>query len=435
VTRLAALLASATLLSAARQPFTLEDWWAWHTVSDPQITPDGEWVLYTESWPDRATDSTLSTTWRVSLDREKTRGQTPRSPGFSYTLPSPDGSKIAWLDLAPPGQFYAVRKLWVKNADGTRARPLSGSLDRDVTSPQWSSDSRTVYFLADDRGATRIYAAHADGSLRQVTNARERLRGLSLADNGRAVTARATPASAEEIYTLTVDHVTQPATLASPNERLLAEREIAPVEEIQYASGGQNVQAWIVKPPAFDPAKKYPMLVEVRDNPRAMFGVEFNLEAQIAAARGFVVLLVNPRGTPGYGEVFGNLLPTANPGDDSDDLMRGVDAMLAYGYIDPHRIALLGGIVAAWTIGHTDRFRAAVVHGLTAPPDPRRSPLEGAFETPTLVIAGDDDPLSEALYTALAARDVQTEVTRIPKSPKPSDRFRVLENTLRWLAR
>ena len=91
-----------------------------------------------------------------------------------------------------------------------------------------------------------------------------------------------------------------------------------------------------------------------------MYGPEFNLRAQIFAARGYVVLCANPRGTPGYGEAFGNLLRTGFPGDPYDDLMRGVDAALAKGYIDPRRLMVVGGLVAAWAIGHTDRFAAAV---------------------------------------------------------------------------
>ena len=97
-----------------------------------------------------------------------------------------------------------------------------------------------------------------------------------------------------------------------------------------------------------------------------MYGVDFNLRAQIFAARGFVVLCANPRGTPGYGEVFGNLLRTRDPGDDFDDLMRGVDFVAAKGYIDTSRLAVAGGLVAAWAIGHTDRFRRAVVERLSS---------------------------------------------------------------------
>src|SRR6185503_7745983 len=102
-------------------------------------------------------------------------------------------------------------------------------------------------------------------------------------------------------------------------------------------------------------------IVDVADDPRRMYGVEFSLRDQILAAAGFIVLCANPRGTPGYGEQFGHLLKTRYPGDDFDDLMRGVDFLAAKDYVDPGRIAVAGGLVAAWAIGHTDRFSAATV--------------------------------------------------------------------------
>ncbi len=376
-----------------------------------------------------------------------------------HPLPSPDGSRIAWLSTRDTTQSYATRKLCVMNPDGSRIRILSGSLDRDVTDPQWSSDSRTVYFLADDSGFTHAYAARNDGTVRQVTTADWRLSGFSLADNGRTVSVRSTPSEAGGVFTFTVDHVTQPVTLADPNGHLLAERDIAPAEELP------SVRAWMVKPPAFDPAKKYPLLLEIQDDPRRMCGPEFRLRAQVVAARGFVVLCANPRGTPGYGEVWGDLLHTAFPGDDYDDLMRAVDAALATGSIDPQRLTLTGGLLAAWTIGHTNRFHAVVARRpitdwvtdvalapdglhraqswLGAMPwdDPdryiKRSPIFYAqnFRTPTLVLALDPDPEAAALYFALKQRGVAAALVRIPRDPKPAETILELEAVLAWLAR
>ena len=265
-------------------------------------------------------------------------------------MPSPDGSRIAWIAREPKAQSYVTAKLYVANADGSRAKVLAGTLDRDVSHPQWSNDSRTVYFLADDRGATHVYAARNDGSVRQVTNAPERLRGFSLADNGRAVTVRRDVGAPAELVTFPVDLPAKPVKLAAANTALLAERDTGAVEEIQYASDGKTIQGWIVKPPAFDAAQKYPLLVDVDDAPRRMCGPEFRLRAQIFAARGFVVLCANPRGTPGYGEEFGNLIRSRFPGDDFDDLMRGVDHLIAKGYIDPARLSISGR--SAGRLGH-----------------------------------------------------------------------------------
>jgi len=364
-------------------------------------------------------------------------------PGlYEAPLVSPDGGRIAYLRTDRKPQNYVVRKLWVMNADGSRARVLSGSLDRDAMDPQWSSESRTVYFLADDRGATHVYAARNDGTLRPVTNKAERLTGFSLADNGRAVSVRSTATEGGDVVTFTVDSVSQPVTIAAPNDHLLADRQSGAVEELSYQSEGHTIQAWLVKPPSFDASKKYPLLVDVADDPRRMYGVEFQLRAQVFAARGFVVLCANPRGTPGYGEEFGSLLPTRNPGDDFDDLVRGVDAAVAKGYVDGQRVAIAGGIVTAWALGHSTRFFKAVAKrpivdwaatpGTAVWDDPdlyaKRSPIYYAqnFRTPTLVLG--DDGQSETLYRALRSRGVEAVMMRTP-----DDRAVEIETIIGWL--
>jgi acylaminoacyl-peptidase len=359
---------------------------------------------------------------------------------YDSPLVSPDGGRIAFLRTDRKPQNYVVRKLWVMNADGSRARVLSGSLDRDATAPQWSSESRTLYFQADDRGATRLYAARNDGTLRPVVSKPERLAGFSLADNGRAVSVRSSATEGGDVVTFTVDSITQPVTMEAPNEKLLADRQIGAVEELSYSSDGHTIQAWLVMPPAFDASRKYPLLVDVADDPRRMYGVEFQLRAQLFASRGFAVLLANPRGAPGYGEEFGNLLRTRYPGDDFDDVLRGVDAAVAKGHVAGDRVAIAGGIVAAWAIGHSTRFYKAVARrpvvdwavdinkasaALGAMPweEPelyaKRSPIYYAqsFRTPTLVLAGDADAQSEMLYRALRARGVDAALVKLTDDP------------------
>ena len=433
---------------------------------EPAWMPDGKSILVSAGAPpDAAHALEGGEIYAVPTAGGATR-QISRHPGPDEApLPSPDGRRIAWLAREPTAQSYVTTKLYVANPDGTRVKVLAGALDRDVSHAQWSNDSRTVYFLADDRGATHVYAARADGSVRQVTNAPERLRGFSLADNGRAAAVRQTATAPAELVTFPVDLPAKPLQLAAANAALLAARDRGAVEEIQYASDGKTIQGWIVKPPAFDAAKKYPLLVAVDDAPRRMCGSEFRLRAQIFAARGFVVLCANPRGTPGYGEEFGNLIRSRFPGDDFDDLMRGVDHLIARGYIDPGRLAISGGLLAAWAIGHTARFHAAVVHHAIADwvtdvahapdgiyraaawmgampwddPDQyvKHSPVyfAGNFRTPTLVIAGAADPGAEELYFALQAKKVDSALLRLGGEGRPSQVILGWEATLAWLER
>jgi acylaminoacyl-peptidase len=301
-----------------------------------------------------------------------------------------------------------------------------------------------------------VYASRNDSTVRQVTHGGERLRGFSLADNGRAVAVRST-GQAVEVISFPVDMPPPNAVvLVAPMAKVLAEREIVTAEEIHVPSAGNSIQGWVIKPPHFDAARKYPLLLDIADDPRRMFGPEFSLRAQIFAARGWVVLRVNPRGTPGYGEQFGRLLPARYPGDDADDLLAAVDFVVARGGIDEHRIAASGGVLAAWLLGHSDKFAAVVARrplvdftlaGVRAAPwmgalpwdDPdqyvKHSPIYFAlsWKTPTLVLAGNADPQSDEFYAALEERKVTSAMVRVPDWSKPSAEVVELEATLAWL--
>jgi dipeptidyl aminopeptidase/acylaminoacyl peptidase len=377
-------------------------------------------------------------------------------------LPSPDGARIAWISTAAEPAFYTVRKLCVMGRDGEHRKVLGGMLDRDARRPQWSADSRTLYFLADDQGATHVYAARGDGAVRQVTSRQERLEWFSLADNGRAAAVRSTATEGGDLVTFAVDLPGGVTTLAEPNQPLLAQRDIGAVEEIHFESAGHTVQGWVVWPPNADRARQIPLVTEVSGEPRAMFGYEFPLEAHILAASGYAVLRVNLRGSPGYGEVFGNLLPTRLPGDDFDDVMRGVETVIARGGIDSRRLALVGGAVAAWALGHTNKFTAVVARRpivdwtsevalgadgwrragwLGGPPweqAPRylaRSSLyaAGSFATPTLVIGSDAQ--SEELYFALQARKVESALLGPGPEGEPGGQEAELSAMLAWFGR
>ena len=428
----------------------------------PVWMPDGQWILNSAApAPDPAKPLEGGEIYGIHVPDGEIRRLTHHPGPDDAPLPSPDGSKIAWIAAETKPAAYAVRKLWAMGVDGKRVKVLTGSLDRDARHPQWSSDSRTVYFLANDRGSTHVYAARNDGTVRQVTDRPERLRWFSLADNGRAVSVRSTATAADELVTFAVDLPGGVTPLASPNETLLATRDIAPREELHFTSEGKDIQAWLVKP--LRAAGPYPLLVEAGQVPRTMCGAEFSLRAQIFAAHGFAVLCVNTRGTPGYGEDFGNLLRTRFPGDDFDDLMRGVDAVVAKGGVDAKRIFLTGGLLAAWAIGHTDHFAGAAIRepvadwtsavalapdsyrraagwmGAMPWEDPdqyvRHSPIFFAqnFKTPTLVIGGGTQ--ARELYFALEARKVESALLRLSGKGTPATRIAELEAELAWFAR
>ena len=386
---------------------------------EPAWMPDGRSILTVRDdgqiYSVRVADGTSK-----QLTREDSRNQNP--------VPSPDGSRIAWQSSEYKPDIQPVRKVVVSNGDGSRVRILTGALDRDAVDLQWSSDSRTVYFRADDRGSTHVYAARADGTVRQVTSAAERLSGFSLADNGRAAVVRSTATLFDNVYTFTVDHASQPVILSDPNEHLMAERELLPSEEIHFPSAGNQVQGWVIKPAGFDAAKKYPLLLDVHDDPREMCGAGFDPLPRVFAARGLVVLCVNTRGTSGFGEVFANLLPARNPGDDFDDLIAGVDSVVSKGYIDDQRVMIMGGPLAAWTIAHSTRFRAAAVRH---PP----LPLEGPIRAATLVFAGEHDLAAERLYAQLRSSKTEAALVRVGGQESPGESILQLQAATAWLGR
>jgi len=156
------------------------------------------------------------------------------------------------------------------------------------------------------------------------------------------------------------------AKLTDVNLDVLQGKQLAKAEEIWYPStGNARVQGWIVKPPSFDPSKKYPLILEIHGGPFSMYNVGFNWMFQNFAANDFVVLYTNPRGSTGYGSAFANGIDHDYPGPDYDDLMAGVDAVAGKGYIDTTHMYVSGcsggGVLSSWVIGHTDRFAAAAV--------------------------------------------------------------------------
>ena len=258
-------------------------------------------------------------------------------------------------------------------------------------------------------------------------------------------------------------------------------RDSGQTEEIWYESSfdQRKIQGWIVKPPFFDESKKYPLLVENHGGPILNYGDRFSPEMQLYASKGYVVFYPNPRGSTSYGEEFANLLLNNYPGEDYDDVMDGVDAVIAQGYVSEDSLFVTGGsaggIMSAWMIGKNNRFRAAAVvkpvmnwisKTLVAdnyfgyantryPGQPWEDPMNywkfspislvGNIETPTLVMVGTKDlrtPLSEAkqLYHALKLRKIETALVEIPGAyhfiaRKPSQLIAKIEYVTGWFDR
>ncbi|PYT11011.1 MAG: peptidase S9 family protein, partial [Acidobacteria bacterium] len=246
--------------------------------------------------------------------------------------------------------------------------------------------------------------------------------------------------------------------ITAVNQDLLGHKTLGEVEEIGYESSldRRKIQGWIVKPPHFDPKRKYPLILEIHGGPFANYGDRFDFMKQLWAARDYVVLYVNPRGSTSYGEEFGNLIHHSYPGDDFHDLNSGVDAAIAKGYVDPANLFVTGGsgggVLTCWMIGRTPRFRAAAaaypvinwysfvltsdISAFVAkywfPGFPwdnvehyeKRSLLSVVknVKTPTMIITGEEDyrtPISESeqYFQAIKLLNVEAVLVRVPGEP------------------
>ena len=263
------------------------------------------------------------------------------------------------------------------------------------------------------------------------------------------------------------------------NEGLFSHKTLGAVQELRYKSSfdGRGIEGWIITPPGFDASKKYPLLLEIHGGPYADYGDRWTAELQLYAQAGYVVLYTNPRGSTSYGESFGNAINHDYPNHDYDDLMSGVDAVIAKGWVSPDSLFVTGGsgggVLTAWIVGHTHRFRAAVVqkpvinwyswvltadlseYALTywftgAPWEQmehymKYSPISyvGNVTTPTMLITGEVDyrtPSEEAeqFYAALKLRKVPAALVRVPNASHeiaavPSHMMAKVAYVLGWL--
>jgi dipeptidyl aminopeptidase/acylaminoacyl peptidase len=333
----------------------------------------------------------------------------------------------------------ARQRVWVTNTPST------------PSNVKWAADSSGVYYSMESEGTDNLFFAPIDAPVKKVTEGVHMLTAVSVAKNGLAAAVRS---SFQEPGALVVFDVKspKPRKLLDVNEDVLAGRQLAPVEELRVTSkDGLKVQGWLMKPTRFEAGKKYPLVLYIHGGPWSMYNVGFNWAWQNFAAEGYAVLYMNPRGSTGYGQEFVNGIQYSYPGKDYDDLMAGVDAALAQGFIDEKNLFVCGGsgggVLTAWIVGHTNRFAAAVSmrpvidwHSFVGTTDgaswyrqfkkyPWEDPMEFAARsplhyvanvtTPTMIMTGEADlrtPMSqsEEYYRALKVLKKPTLLVRMP---------------------
>ncbi|MDX1637678.1 MAG: S9 family peptidase [Balneolaceae bacterium] len=457
----------------------------YHHESRPQWSPDGESLFFTANrHDDWAYDRRNSEIYEVDIESGEITALTERKgPDYDPAI-SPDGSRIAYLGYDDRVQTYQVTRLYVMNSDGSGEREIMTGLDRSFADITWDEDGDGIYYMYDDEGTTKIGHTDLSGNTTLVaTNVGGTSIGrpyaggsYSVSHNGVIAFNETTPYYPAELAVTAMGR--QATRISDLNGDLLDHRKLGQVEEVWYEStvDGRRIQGWIVKPPNYNPDRAYPLLVENHGGPISNYGDRFSPEMQLFASAGYVVFYPNPRGSTGYGEEFGNLLYHDYPGNDYHDVMDGVDLLVDRGMVSEDSLFVTGGsaggIMTAWIIGKTDRFRSAAVvkpvmnwisKTLTAdnyygyayyryPGQPwenfvdywEHSPISlvGNVETPTLVMVGTEDlrtPPSEAkqLYHGLKLRKIETAYVEIPGashfiSDRPSQMITKVDHILAW---
>jgi dipeptidyl aminopeptidase/acylaminoacyl peptidase len=425
------------------------------------FSTDGRFLFMSGNrMPDWRREPVHTEIYKVSIADGALTAVTDRVGPNDAPLVSSDGAHIAYLGFDDHGSSYQDTHLYVMDGDGGHPHLLGGQLDRSIQKARWASDSRSLYIQYDDQGITKVSRIHLDGHVEPVTQGlagggldRPYTGGdFSVATNG---TVAFMSGNAQAPSEVSIVYHARVRELTHLNDTFLADKTLAKIEPlpVQSAFDHRTIGAWIVMPPNFDASHKYPLILEIHGGPFAAYGPLFSTDDQLYAAAGYVVVYANPRGSTSYGEAFADLINHDYPSHDYDDLMSVVDAAIARGFVDPQNLFVTGGsgggLLTAWIVGHTDRFRAAASQkpvinwmsevlttdvytfmgrywfGKQPWQDPhiywQHSPLSfaGCVSTPTLVIVGDQDyrtPVSDAeqYFAALQLREVPTELIKVP---------------------
>ena len=426
---------------------------------------------------------------------------------------SPDGKRVAFhgedQPLAKP-RSHQQADLFVMDIDPTQTAPavlgprnltanydyeVGGGVGGDNTAPRgggrsglvWTSDSKSIIDMVGKRGSALLVSIDAStGAVKELTAEKQAVVGFSAKPDGTKMLALiSTPIRVGDLFSVATDGSKQQTQLTDVNKALFSQLNLTMPEDMQVTPtanpkdiGGSKSESFVQLPPDFDKTRKYPLILNIHGGPHSAYGWVFDHEMQWMAAKGYVVVYPNPRGSTTYGQQFANVIQHNYPGDDFLDLMDCVDAVVKLGYVDPRKMGVTGGsgggLLTDWTVTHTNRFKAAVAQrDITdwsnwwytadftlfqptwfegAPFDKvdefkKYSPITYVtnIQTPMMFILGEADYRTpptgggEDFFRALKYRKIDTVMVRFPgeshelsRSGQPWHRVERLENIVNW---
>lgn len=352
--------------------------------SEPRFSPDGRQVSFVAN---RDPDPDLHAT-QAAIHVSSARGdqikRLTHGPGeASRHAWSPDGSSIAFLGRAGGDDSWWKHdeRICLIPATGGKPRELTGEIDNvctnttigDVAGPTWdpppvlwSADGQRIYFVVSEQGATRLYSRSVNKRDARVEVAGEvNVFAASQSRPGGAMAlAIGSGTNPADVYLFDPARGGPPRRLTDVNGAILRRLQVGQPEEFWLTRGRTRVQGWLLKPPGFDPRRKYPAILEIHGGPQAQYGHSFLHEIQWLAAKGYVVAYANPRGSTGYGLDFRRCIVNDWGNLDYADVRAVADWLFARPFVDRRRVGVTGGsyggFMTNWIVGHETRFRAAV---------------------------------------------------------------------------
>jgi dipeptidyl aminopeptidase/acylaminoacyl peptidase len=443
------------------------------------FAPDGGSIVHTAEPVPARTDA-----WSTNLDllsedfgSGKTTSLTTNPAADGLPRFSPDGRTLAYRAQSKPGFESDRWQLWVLDLASGSRRSLTADLDASVGSIAWSPDGKTLYVVVNERAASAVYAVPAAGGAPARVWSGGTVDDLRVSPDGAWLYfTRATLMAPNEIVRLRLGSA-EPSPVTHMNAALMGSLTMATPESVTVpGEGGTPVQMWVIRPPHFDPARKYPLVFLVHGGPQGAWedGWSFRWNPELWAAQGYVVAAPNPRGSTGFGQVFKDQISRDWGGRIFVDLMNCVDWLEKQPYVDGARMAAagasFGGYMMNWFQGHTNRFKALVTHDGTfnfdsmygttdelwftewdtgvpweTPDFDRFSPHKYAarFQTPDLVIQNELDyrvPIGEGeqLFTLLQRRGIPSKFLSFPDEGhwvlKPQNSELWHKTVFEWLA-